>query len=91
MRDIMDADPVTVAPGASVEEVVKALRTNELTGIPVVNDGGRCVGIITENDLVMAGDEGDLGRELEAPLPFQHAEHGDGMGHQRGLGIGGEG
>jgi CBS domain-containing protein len=28
--------------------------------VPVVNEGGRCVGIITENDLVMAGDEGDL-------------------------------
>jgi CBS domain-containing protein len=60
VRDIMDASPVTVAPETSVEDVVKALRSNELSGIPVVNDGGRCVGIITENDLVMAGDEGDL-------------------------------
>lgn len=60
VRDIMDPDPVTVTPDAPVEEVVRALRENELTGVPVVNEGGRCVGIITENDLVMAGDEGDL-------------------------------
>jgi CBS domain-containing protein len=60
VREIMDAEPATVTPDSSVEEVVRALRDHELTGVPVVNDGGRCVGIITEEDLVMAGDEGDL-------------------------------
>jgi CBS domain-containing protein len=60
VRDIMDAEPATVTPESSVEEVVRALRDHELTGVPVINDGGRCVGIITEEDLVMAGDEGDL-------------------------------
>ncbi|MEA2171134.1 MAG: hypothetical protein QOF76_4434 [Solirubrobacteraceae bacterium] len=60
VSDIMDAAPITVTPASTVEEVVQTLRTHELSGLPVVNDGGRCVGIITENDLVMAGDEGDL-------------------------------
>lgn len=60
VRDIMDADPVTVTPETPVAEVVDLLREHELTGLPVVNAGGRCVGIITEADLVMAGDEGDL-------------------------------
>jgi CBS domain-containing protein len=60
VREIMDAEPVTVRPDASVEEVVRALRDHELTGLPVVNEGGRCVGIITEADLVLSGDEGDL-------------------------------
>ncbi len=60
VRDIMDAQPATVTPEASVEDVVRALRDHELTGVPVVNEGGRCVGIITENDLIMSGDEGDL-------------------------------
>jgi CBS domain-containing protein len=60
VRDIMDAEPVTVRPDTPVEQVVRALRDHELTGLPVVNEGGRCVGIITEQDLVMAGDEEDL-------------------------------
>ena len=60
VRDIMDAEPETVTPETPVQDVVRVLRDNELTGVPVVNEGGRCVGIITENDLVMAGDEGDL-------------------------------
>jgi CBS domain-containing protein len=60
VREIMDAEPVTVRPETPVEDVVRALRDHELTGLPVINDGGRCVGIITEEDLVMAGDEEDL-------------------------------
>jgi CBS domain-containing protein len=60
VRDIMDATPITVAPDASVEEVVGALRENELPGVPVVDGDGRCVGIVTEADLVLPDDEGDL-------------------------------
>ncbi len=60
VRDVMDADPVSVTPEAPVQDVVRTLREHELTGVPVVNEGGRCLGIITESDLVMAGDEGDL-------------------------------
>ncbi len=36
------------------------MREHELPGLPVVNDGGRCVGIVTEADLVIADEEGDL-------------------------------
>ena len=60
VADIMDRDPVTVSPERTVEEVVRVLKANELTGVPVVNEGGRCVGIITEADLVLADEEGDL-------------------------------
>ena len=60
VREIMDADPVTVSPDASVEEVVRALREHGLPGLPVVDGDGRCVGIVTEADLVLPDDEGDL-------------------------------
>jgi CBS-domain-containing membrane protein len=60
VRDIMDADPVTVEPGDDVETVVRLLRRHELPGVPVVNEGGRCVGIVTEADLVIADEQGDL-------------------------------
>jgi CBS domain-containing protein len=58
--DIMDADPVTVTPDDDVETVVRLLRRHELPGVPVVTDGGRCVGIVTEADLVLTDEEGDL-------------------------------
>jgi CBS domain-containing protein len=60
VRDIMDTAPVTVPPDASVEEVVRTLRDHELPGVPVVDGDGRCVGIVTEADLVLPDDQGDL-------------------------------
>jgi CBS domain-containing protein len=60
VADIMDSDLVTVSPEDDVETVVRLLHTHELPGVPVVNDGGRPVGIVTEADLVLADEEGDL-------------------------------
>ncbi len=60
VRDIMDPEPVTVSPDADVQTVVGLLKEHELHGLPVVNEGGRCIGIITESDLVLAGEDGDL-------------------------------
>jgi CBS domain-containing protein len=60
VRDIMDSDPVTVSPTDDVVTVVRLLRRHELPGVPVVNEGGRCVGIVTEADLVLADEQGDL-------------------------------
>jgi CBS domain-containing protein len=60
VREIMDTSPAAVAVDAPVDEVVQALRTHELPGLPVVDADGRCVGIVTEADLVLPDDEGDL-------------------------------
>jgi len=60
VRDIMDSTPATVAVDTPVDEVVQTLRTHELPGLPVVDDEGRCVGIVTEADLVLPDDDGDL-------------------------------
>ncbi|MET0835345.1 MAG: CBS domain-containing protein [Thermoleophilaceae bacterium] len=60
VRDIMDPDPATVAPETPVEEVLRLMREHELPGVPVVDDDGRCVGIVTEADLVLPDDQGDL-------------------------------
>lgn len=56
----MDPEPVTVGPEEPVEGVLRALQEHDLSGVPVVSDGGRCVGIITEADLVLTGEGGDL-------------------------------
>jgi CBS domain-containing protein len=60
ISQIMDSSPVTVPPDASVEQVVAALREHELPGLPVVDADGQLVGIVTEADLVLPDDEGDL-------------------------------
>jgi CBS domain-containing protein len=60
ISEIMDPNPVTVAPDASVQDVVAALRKHELPGLPVVDADGQLVGIVTEADMVLPDDQGDL-------------------------------
>jgi CBS domain-containing protein len=60
VREYMDDNPATVTPDTSAEDVARLLGENELHGVPVVNEARRCIGIVTENDLVMADEEGDL-------------------------------
>jgi CBS domain-containing protein len=56
----MDTNPVTVSPDTSVEDVVAAMRKHELPGLPVVDADGQLVGIVTEADMVLQDDQGDL-------------------------------
>jgi CBS domain-containing protein len=67
VRDIMETDPVSVTVADSVETVLHVMRDHDLRGVPVVNEGGRCVGIITESDLVLS----DEGEDFHLPHHFQ--------------------
>jgi CBS domain-containing protein len=67
VRDIMETDVPAVYPSDPVESVLKVLRAHELPGVPVINEGGRCVGIITEADLVISEE----GADLHLPHYFQ--------------------
>ena len=60
VREVMDADPAFVYAGDPTERVLEVLRVHELPGVPVVNEGDRCVGIITERDLILSGENEDL-------------------------------
>jgi len=60
VAEIMETDVPTVTPEDTVESVLRTMREHELPGVPVVNSGGRCVGIITEADLVLSGENDDL-------------------------------
>ena len=60
IAEIMDRTPETVQPDTPVEDVVRTLRENELPGLPVIDDDGKLVGIVTEADLILPDDQGDL-------------------------------
>ena len=68
VADIMERDPVTVGPDDTVETLLRTLREHELPGVPVVNGGGRCIGIVTESDLVLRDEEEDLRLPLHIDL-----------------------
>lgn len=45
---IMTPDLVTVRPELSVQEAIDVLLTQQISGLPVTDDDGRLVGVITE-------------------------------------------
>lgn len=51
--DIMNSNVLSIGPNASVEEAVKILSQNQISGLPVVDDKNRLIGIITERDIVV--------------------------------------
>ncbi|MHA2248660.1 MAG: CBS and ACT domain-containing protein [Candidatus Hodarchaeales archaeon] len=51
VKDLMTKDPITVPFDYTVEETAEILLKNKISGLPVVDDRGQVVGIITQNDL----------------------------------------
>ena len=52
VRDLMTPEAVTVQPMTPIKEVAKALVEHRISGMPVVDDGGRVVGVVSEGDLI---------------------------------------
>ena len=57
-RDLMTKRVVTVSPGNSVRHAAQIMRDNAASGLPVVDDNGKLVGIITEGDLLRRAEFG---------------------------------
>jgi CBS domain-containing protein len=53
-EDMMTADPTTVTPGAPVEEAAKLIAERKHNRLPVVDDAGRVVGVVTRLDVLDA-------------------------------------
>lgn len=51
VAEIMTTDPVTVSPKTSLQEAIQILADREISGLPVVDDRGKLVGVISETDL----------------------------------------
>jgi CBS domain-containing protein len=54
--DVMVNDVITVKPTATVQEAAQVLLTNRISGMPIVDDSGAVVGMITEGDLIRRAD-----------------------------------
>lgn len=61
-RDIMSTRVVTVSPDVSVEEIAKLLLDSGVSAVPVVDQAGRPVGIVSEGDLMRRSESGTEGR-----------------------------
>jgi len=51
-RDVMITDVPTARAEATVAEVITALESHDLGGLPVLDDGQKLVGMVTEYDII---------------------------------------
>lgn len=51
VKEIMTPNPVTVAQTATIAETAEMMLENRISGLPVVDERGALVGIITESDI----------------------------------------
>jgi CBS domain-containing protein len=57
-RDVMVAPVITVKPHSTVKEVAKTLVDRRISAVPVVDNAGKIVGIISEGDLMHRAEIG---------------------------------
>ncbi len=53
VKDIMVKEVITIQKDASVEELSELLIKNKISGVPVIDNDGKLVGIATEGDLII--------------------------------------
>jgi CBS domain-containing protein len=72
--DVMTREVTTAAPAASLREVAETLVGNRISGLPVVDEAGTVVGVVSEADIVgkeagPAPEPSLLGRILHGTPP----------------------
>src|SRR5689334_16846284 len=64
VSDLMQVDLVSVAPEATVAEAETLLATHHLTALPVLDEEGRLLGVLSGSDLVLAAVQRDEASQL---------------------------
>jgi CBS domain-containing protein len=52
IRDVMKLDPVKIHPETSLHRTVELLVENDISGLPVVDNNGAIVGVLSDKDLM---------------------------------------
>lgn len=60
VAELMTPDPIVIDESATVDEAVRLLEENEISGLPVVDRDGILVGVISQTDIVRARAVGHL-------------------------------
>ncbi|MFV0438500.1 MAG: CBS domain-containing protein [Desulfopila sp.] len=50
--DIMTREVITVSPSTSVKALARVLTEHNISGVPVVDEHGAVIGVVTESDLI---------------------------------------
>ncbi|MCL4384906.1 MAG: CBS domain-containing protein [Actinobacteria bacterium] len=51
-KDLMTKNVITIKPDITIRELSDVLLKNNISGVPVVDDEGKLIGIVTEADII---------------------------------------
>jgi CBS domain-containing protein len=69
VTEIMTKDVITVSPDASLKDVGELLKEKRISGVPVINEKGNIVGIVTLTDMLRVLDQIYKWQEMERRIP----------------------
>jgi len=72
VRDIMTTRVVAVSPATSYRKMTGMLREHRVSGFPVVDDGGKVIGVVSEADLLAKEVDADPGGHQDWPARLPH-------------------
>ncbi|MEY2570024.1 MAG: dehydrogenase, partial [Acidimicrobiaceae bacterium] len=72
----MITDPVTLPPTARVSECLELMARYHISGVPIIDEAGRLVGLLTNRDLRWIEDESQIVGDVMRPLPLHTAPLG---------------
>ncbi|MGA9377970.1 MAG: CBS domain-containing protein [Phormidium sp.] len=52
VADVMSRDPISVRPETPLQEAIKIMAQRRISGLPVVDQVGKLVGVLSETDLM---------------------------------------
>src|SRR5262245_20242695 len=67
--DIMTRNPVSIPPTPGIQDLVAVLTERNISGLPVINEAGRPVGVVTQADVLIHDRE-----KREYPVPVTDAQ-----------------
>ena len=74
VRDAMSSPPVTIKPETSIEDCCRVLEENQIRRVPVVDQSGRCGGIVSQADIAKAAPTKKAAEVLkQVSEPSEHA------------------
>ncbi|AVA26366.1 MULTISPECIES: CBS domain-containing protein [unclassified Rhizobium] len=73
VRDVMKVRIIKVSPDNSVKQAAELMLANRVSGIPVIDDEGQLVGLITEGDLLRRSELGHRTMADESLSPEEKA------------------
>lgn len=70
VEDFMTEEPITVSPDTPLEECCFLMEEKQIRRLPVVNDGGSCIGMVSLGDIALQASAKGAGlvvREVSRP------------------------